>query len=297
VYALTPASGTIHEIDPAAGSVRRKIRVAPAAVSMRLAGDSLWVLSREGRALVEVDAGRLESAARVKLPAAPGDFDLAAGFAAISLPGEGSLAIAALSAPHAVRVVATGPGARPVRFFAQGRRILCGNRDNRTITVADTAQARVAAQLPVAVDPVNFCFKRSDDGEMFVTGGADDALVVVYPYQSEIHETRLIGRSAGAMAVSRAPEYLFVADTEAGNVTVMDVVTGKIRAHVPVGAEPRHIAVTPDDQFALALNSRSGDIAVIYISEFSNTGARTGSPLLTMIPVGARPVSAAIRRA
>src|SRR5712671_6787954 len=47
VYCLTPQTGTVHEIDPATFAVRRKIRVTPSAISMRLAfdGKSLWTLS------------------------------------------------------------------------------------------------------------------------------------------------------------------------------------------------------------------------------------------------------------
>src|SRR6266705_7030437 len=37
VYCLTPQTGTVHEIDPAALTVRRKVKVAPSAISMRLA--------------------------------------------------------------------------------------------------------------------------------------------------------------------------------------------------------------------------------------------------------------------
>src|SRR5947207_11556023 len=49
VYCLTPQTGTVHEIDPADFVVRRKLRVAPSATSMRLAPDgrSLWILSEE----------------------------------------------------------------------------------------------------------------------------------------------------------------------------------------------------------------------------------------------------------
>ena len=296
VYVLTPLSGTAHEIDPVSFAVRRKTRVAPSAMSMRLAvdGKSLWILSREARALIELKLDGFQTGARIRLPGAPEDFDLSAERAAISFPGEGSLAIAGLRQAQVERVVPAGPGAGTVRFHAEGRRILCGNRGNRTLTICDTQTGRIVAHLPVAVEPRNFCFKE-DGGEMYVTGAGMDALVVVYPYQSEVHETRLVGRSPGAMAVT--PEYLFVANTESGNVTVMDIVTGKMLWAVAVGAEPRHIVVTPDGQYALALNSRSGDMAVIDISAFmSGRRAKTApTPLFTMIPVGAKPVSAAIR--
>ncbi len=61
VYVLTPQTGTVHELDPVSLSVRRKSRVAPSALSMRLAqdGKSLWVLSSEARALVQLEARRI----------------------------------------------------------------------------------------------------------------------------------------------------------------------------------------------------------------------------------------------
>ena len=68
---MTPRNGTVHEIDPATFAVRRKIRVAPSAISMRLASDgqSLWILSREARALVQLELNRFQTGARVNLPA------------------------------------------------------------------------------------------------------------------------------------------------------------------------------------------------------------------------------------
>src|SRR4051812_3312807 len=78
VYCLTPRNGTVHEIDPVSFAVRRRMRVAPSAISMRLAPDgrSLWILSAEARTLAQLDLDRFQTAARVKLSAVPQDFDL-----------------------------------------------------------------------------------------------------------------------------------------------------------------------------------------------------------------------------
>jgi YVTN family beta-propeller protein len=195
-------------------------------------------------------------------------------------------------------VAATGPNVRTVRFHGGGRRVIAGNWGNRTLTIYDVAARRVVTHLTIAVEPWNCCYKATDEGEMYVTGPGMDVVVVVYPFQNEVHETRLIGRSPGEMASSS--EYLFVANPESGNITVMNIVTGKVTANVAVGAEPRKIVVTDDGQYALVLNRRSGDMAVIDISAFSTAkGAKTPPPpaaLFTMIPVGAKPVSAVIRR-
>ncbi len=300
VYVLTPQSGVVHEIDPASLSVRRKARAGPSATSMRLApdGNSLWVLSREGRTLTQLGVDAFQAGARIRLPGAPGDFDLTAERAAVSFPDEGAFAVAGLGSARVERVFPAGPQVQTIRFHDNGRQIWCGNRGDRTVTKLDTEKSRVVAHLPVAVAPENFCFK-ADGGELYVTGAGMDAVVVIQPYQTEVYETRPVGRSPGAMAISRSPDYLFVANAGAGNVAVMDIALGRVFAVVTVGAEPRHIAVTPDNQYAMTLNSRSGDMAVIRIAAVSNKNRSKTAPipLFTMIPVGAKPVSAAIRLA
>jgi hypothetical protein len=52
--------------------------------------------------------------------------------------------------------------------------------------------------------------------------------------------------------------------------------------------------VTPNAEYALVLNRRSGDMAVLHIPTISRGRARS-APLFTMIPVGSQPVSAVIR--
>jgi len=64
-----------------------------------------------------------------------------------------------------------------------------GNRGNRTVTIFDVEKNRVVAHLPVAVTPENFCFKAANDGEIVRHRRRLDALVVIYPYQSEVYET------------------------------------------------------------------------------------------------------------
>jgi len=95
------------------------------------------------------------------------------------------------------------------------------------------------------------------------------------------------------MAICLKPKYLFVANPEFGEVTVLEVDTGNVIAAISVGQEPSFITFTPDKQYALLLNHRSGDLAVIRISAITRNRSKT-APLFTMIPVGSGPVSAAV---
>ena len=128
-----------------------------------------------------------------------------------------------------------------------------------------------------------------------MTGEGKDAVVIAYPYQTEIGETILAGHAPGAMAV--VGPYLLVANPETNSVTVLDINYRKLAAVVQVGQEPCEILITPDNQYALVLNRKSGDLAVIRISALA-ASARVrrykSAPLFTLIPVGQKPVSAAV---
>jgi DNA-binding beta-propeller fold protein YncE len=130
---------------------------------------------------------------------------------------------------------------------------------------------------------------------LFVTGEGVDVVVIVYPYNSfEIAETVLAGRAPGAMATSHS--MLFVASPQSGDVSILSIVPssyGKVIGVAQVGADPGFVAITPDDQYALVLNRKSGDLAVLRLAAI--TPRYKSAPLLTVIPVGSRPVSAAVR--
>jgi DNA-binding beta-propeller fold protein YncE len=128
-----------------------------------------------------------------------------------------------------------------------------------------------------------------------------DAVVVVYPYSTEIAETMLAGHAPGAMVAADvgSSSFLLVANPQTNSVTVLDYDnTGrKLVAVVSVGQEPGTIVITPDQQYALVLNQKSGDLAVIRIYALTNQNPSNRykpTALFTMIPVGERPVSAAV---
>ena len=194
--------------------------------------------------------------------------------------------------PGAAHMAAAGDDPRAVRFRLDGRQVLVGNRSARMLTVLGAKSGAMLVHLPLPLEPENFCAK-PDGGEIYITGKGMDAVVVVYPYWTEVAETRLAGRAPGAMAVSPSPEYLFACNPESGDVTILEVYTGNMLAAVQVGERPCCITFTPDNQYALVVNQGSGDLAVIRMAAIK-PGRNKTAPLFTMIPVGTGPVSAVV---
>jgi YVTN family beta-propeller protein len=302
VFVLAPESGTVYEIDAGPLAVTRRARAGNVAVSMQVAPgkDALWVLYRDPPALVEIPLDSFHPGRRIRLSAPPDAFDLSArNQAGIASTQGGTIAVASLASASIERTISSGDGPAFVSFQWDGRQLIAGSQSERRLTILDVDTGRVAVRLPLPITPRHFCFN-SDGGQLFVSGDGLDAVVIVFPYTTEVDQTVLAGRAPGAMAVSaKPPSYLLVANPDENTVTVLDIDTRKLVAVVQVGLEPRHIVFTPDEEYALVLNSKSGDLAVIRTLALERTpnGAQRrykSAPLFTMIPVGERPVSAAV---
>lgn len=298
VYALTPLTGTVHEIDGGRLAVARKLQTGAAAITMRLPHADprrLYVLYREPRKISCFSLEHGSEEWQLALPAEAVDLDVSADgkTAAISF-GANGLGILDIPA-RKLNVVPAGTELGIVRFRADGGVIIAADLGRRMLLFYDVALRRLVVRLPLAVRPDQICMN-GDGGQLFVTGEGLDAVVVVYPYQTEVAETVLAGRKPGAMAASRGkPPYLFIANPTSGDVTIMNMANRKVVAVASVGAEPGYISITPDDQYALVLNHKSGDMGVLWIQDDKMVRRQKSVGLFTMIPVGSRPVSAAIR--
>lgn len=296
VYVLSAAGGSIYEIDARSMKVSRKAHLGGPAISMRMDpdGSALWIL--EPRSLTRLPLDRLRPSGRMHLPADALDFDLSRDHrAAVCFPRERLVAIGDLGRLQVERTLVSGLEPSIIRFRPDGRQVLAGNVGDHTLTIAETQSGKIVVHLPLPLEPRHFCWDPSL-GQLFISGPGMDAVVIVFPYRTEVAETILAGRAPDAMTVSSNPGYLFVANPQTASVTVLDIETRKLVAVVSVGEEPNFLLVTPDNQYLLVLNRRSGTVAVVHIPALSVRRYKQSmvAPLFTMIPVGADPVGAAV---
>jgi DNA-binding beta-propeller fold protein YncE len=297
VFVLAPQSGTVYEIDAVSLAIGRTARAGSQAADMRISprGDALWVLYRDPAALVEMPLNSLRPGRRIRLSAPPDDFDLSSeNRAAIAIRQDRSIVIASLTSATIERTIAAGAEPSVVRFQSDGKQLIAGSRADRSVTMFDVATGKTVVRLPLPLEPRHFCFT-PDGGQLFISGDGMDAVVIVYPYRTEVAETILAGHAPGVMAITdTSPSYLLVANPETSSITVFDVDSRKLVAVVQVGRQPGSILITPDNQYVLVLNEESGDLAVIRIFSLAGRYRYKPAPLFTLIPVGEKPVSAAV---
>jgi DNA-binding beta-propeller fold protein YncE len=190
-----------------------------------------------------------------------------------------------------------------LRFRADGERLLVANLHERCISALTTPDLQTIADLPLAMQPENLCFN-ADQGQLFVSGKGMDAVAIIFPYNAlEVDQTVLAGRDPGVMACSENPPYLFVGSDSGSDVSILNIDSRKMIGIVDAGQRPTFIAVTPDSQYALVLSQRAGTMAVIHIAAVAANAGNAAkwrnkltAGLFTLLPVGDRPVHAAIIR-
>ncbi len=295
VFVLSPGNARIHEIVTEKLAVARAASFAGQAVTMRLSRDglSLYLLCLNPRRLIAVSTASLRPQWQLPLPADPFDADVSPDgrWLAVSYGSRGFLERIDLAARASAGAIPLDAPAGILRFQSDSSQLIAANTGERMLNVYQSSTGRLVVKLPLAVRPDHFCFN-ADGGQLFVTGEGGDAVVIVYPYFTpQVGETVLAGRAPGAMAVT--PELLFIANSRSSDVSILHIESRKVVAVAPAGADPSFIAVTPDNQYALVLNQGSGDMGVIWIPSITRTRARSAA-LFTLIPVGSKPVSAAI---
>jgi YVTN family beta-propeller protein len=296
VWALAASSGTVHEINTGSLSLNRQLKVGTTAFSMVLDREakSLWVLADQKIARVNLSDLRMDAEFSLPSPASYFDVSPWLGFAAASHPDQGAVTLIDVENRSFNRQVKLGGRPESVRFRSDGNMLLVADTAGRMLTSLKMPEGRVVSSLPLAVRPDHFCFNQ-DNGQLFITGEGADAAVVVFPYPfPQVAETVLAGSDPGAMGAGAT--HLFVANPKAGDVSILDVASRKVIAVAPVGVEPSAITVTPNNGFALVLNRKSGDMAVIRIGTIRTERDKRTS-VLTLIPVGSNPLSVAVSEA
>ena len=309
IYALTPATGTVHMISPALEVVRaRKLGDQLSEIRLTPDGKRLLAVSSSTRELIEADAASLDVLRRYRLAAEPVGFDVppcpVSGerpkppYAAVSTGDHGLVELFDLhTGQHRQLRMSGSVGA--IRFRADGERLLVARLEDRCLTALTSPTLEVIADLPLAMKPQNLCFN-SDQGQLFVSGEGMDGIAIVFPYTPlEVEQTVLAGRDPGVMACcGPAPAFLFVGNNSGSDVCIMNIDSRKVIGIVDVGQRPTYITVTPDNQYALILNASAGSMAVIHISAIRLNAAavrsKSGASLFTVLPVGDNPVHAAV---
>ncbi len=255
-------------------------------------GETAIVVTNDPPAVLRVALRQRRVTARQSLESPIAGVDLMREYLALTLPAAKALQRVRVTDLKPVGTTATGVSCDTVRFRPDGKTILAGAQAERQVVTVDVATGALLAHLPLPIAPSRFCFN-ADGGQMFVSGAGEDSVAIVSPYQNEVGETMLAGRTPGAMAVSPTQNLLFVANAASGDLTILDIDTRHLSASVHVGGNPGEVLITPDGEYALVVDGQSGSVAVVRIPTVLDHKVKI-KPLFTVFPTATGARSATI---
>ncbi len=160
-----------------------------------------------------------------------------------------------------------------------------------TITPDAATPARPAAKdllldlLDVGKTPVHLAMK-PDGGEIFVSNFDGNSISEIDTSANEVGGTYMIGEHPVRGIVSADNSTLWVANFGADSVSAYSIDDGKVTDNVRTGSAPDALALSAAGNLLLAVDSRSGDVAVIRTQARSDYQSRS---LFTLLPAGVQP--------
>jgi YVTN family beta-propeller protein len=165
------------------------------------------------------------------------------------------------------------------------------SRSEQLLSVVDLRRSVLVANLELAGKPTDMLLK-PDGGELYVISPDAHGLQAINTWRHEVGDTMILGSAPARGVLSADASLLYVSDAAAGRIIPVDIANRRIIREpgkgfpIPAGDAPGVLRFDPDETLLLVVSQGSGDMAVIRV--------RTNF-LVTMIPVGDKPQSLAVK--
>jgi len=156
---------------------------------------------------------------------------------------------------------------------AAGPKAYVGNFKDSTVSVVDTASAKVVATIPVAAGPHGMAV--SGDGRfVYVTGDGSSSMSVIDSASDSVVETIEVGPAPHGIALAPDGRTILVGVYGADRVAFVDSASRAVVASVAV-AKPHTIAIRPDGKLAYVASQQPGQFALVVIDLAKRAVLRT----------------------
>ena len=295
-YVANSGSANVSVIDLDQRMVIGNVRVgaAPGLARVSPDGSTVVVSNRGDNTVTLIDAKLLRVRATLPVCQQPEDIAILPDSTKAFVACSGSSQVASIALrPIALESIVSGSGAD------KGGNLKEGKKDDHLMALLDVGRTPVSLTL------------KPDGGELMVCNFDSDSISIIETGNDEVGSSPEIGQHPSRGAVTLDNSRLYVTNFGSNSVAVYDIDMGR-RIFVDVAIEPRNdcfttiaqlmrnvgaavgsrpdgLALTPDQNYLLVLDTQSGDVTVIQKRTPRRTLETTEYSLLTLIPVGMQP--------
>ncbi len=310
VYVVNAAGGTVSVINANNNTIAATIAVhrQPAAIRVDAKGERGYVTNSGANTVSVLDLVRHRELTTVGTGEQPAVAQVSPDGRSlvVSNRGSGSVSLYDLGSaatPHLRASFAGCPGASDVVILNDSSKafVACSASDEvLSISLASapgswpakqdpsSMQDHLLARLHVGKQPVHLALK-PDSGELFVSNFGSASVTEISTFTNEVGGTYMIGTEPSQGIVSADNSALWIVNAGADSVSLYSIDEGRMTSSVHTGPQPDAMALSVEQPLLLVADATSGDVAVI------RTKANNGPELFTMLPVGAKPNSIAIK--
>lgn len=141
-------------------------------------------------------------------------------------------------------------------YSPDGKTIAIADHSAGQVVLMDAASRKVQQSIAVA-KPVSVAWS-ADSSLIYAADYASGNVAQIDAKQAKVVRTLPAGAYVSAAAVVHKKQLLLTANSGLGDITVVDLASGKEKARIKAVREPFHIAITPDESMAVVSNLLPG---------------------------------------
>lgn len=244
VYVANSGSDDISVIDSGAGRVVSTFSNSGCSpTEIALSADGKWLVAvnpdTDNVSVIDTALGSLVRQIGVGRRPVAVVFDPSRGLFYVSNADSNTVSVLDPTRAAPVRTVRVGQ--RPGGMTVYNSVLYVANTGSDNLSVVEAPAYTVTTTIPAPHSPLWVAPGHAD--RLCLTTAASNEVSFVYVPMRMVIKTVAAGRDPGRMATDSMRRKLYVANGDSGEVTVVDLASGRVRAVLPVGRQPRGIAV------------------------------------------------------
>ena len=280
VLAVTTAATVVGAVSTAVAADNPNPTVTvggdPQGVAVDLDGKHAYVASYAENALRVIDTTSQKVVGSVHVGANPLGVavDPDSRHAFVTNFSENSVSVIDTASGKLIKNVPVGQNPASVAVFPRDHFAFVTNYYGNTVSVIDTRSLKVVGAVPVGVQPDGVAIDPRSE-LAYVANTGSNTVSVIDIKDKKVVRNVLVGRSPQKVAIDLDGRHAYVTNFADHTVSVIDLPTTlatdlynailklKVNNVIPVGINPRGLAVTPDSKHAIVVNVGEDTMSVI----------------------------------